>query len=328
MYFKYCAWLTFAAASLAANGPLPDHYVLHERRDAPSKMVKHDRLGPDKLLQMRIGLRQNNLDKAYTWLMNVSDPDSPHFGRHWSEEQVITAFQPSEDTVGQVMDWLESAGVERSDITQSRNKLWLVFHISTKQAENLLYTKYHEYRTRSGTEFAACDEYYIPKHLRSCVDFIKPGVKGSLITARGLKKRGHKSRRWISIKKRLQPRSGWLTSLGNLFQKARRDPDPSTNSSDNGLAKCKNAITQRCIQALYHFEPQDLHAHVSPNNSMGIYEAGDYYTQKNLNNYFANFSSYVPNGTHPTLHSIDGGKQPTGYKYAYGESDVRQFGKT
>lgn len=56
---------------------------------------------------------------------------------------------------------------------------------------------------------------------------------------------------------------------------------------------------------------------------MGIFEEGDYYTQEDLNSFFANFTSYIPNGTHPILDSIDGGYAPTAnLSQAGGESNL------
>jgi tripeptidyl-peptidase I len=45
-------------------------------------------------------------------------------------------------------------------------------------------------------------------------------------------------------------------------------------------------------------------------NEIGIYEDGDYYDQEDLDLTFAALAPYVPNGTHPTLHGIDGGYAP------------------
>lgn len=66
------------------------------------------------------------------------------------------------------------------------------------------------------------------------------------------------------------------------------------NSSE--LATCDVAITPACIQALYDFKPLSPHAKVSSNNSMGIFEDGDFYAQADLNSFFTNFTSYIPNG--------------------------------
>lgn len=88
------------------------------------------------------------------------------------------------------------------------------------------------------------------------------------------------------------------------------------------LATCDVTITPACIRALYHFEAPNPHAKVSSNNSMGIFEDGDFYSQQDLNSFFTNFTSYIPNGTHPILDSIDGGVAPVPVQDAGGESDL------
>ena len=50
----------------------------------------------------------------------------------------------------------------------------------------------------------------------------------------------------------------------------------------------------------------------SRNNSLGIFESElQFFTQKDLDSFFTNFTSYIPNGTHPVAANIDGGQQAT-----------------
>ena len=93
---------------------------------------------------MRIGLAQSNLDNAHSYLMDVSDPHSPNFGKHYSAEEVAELFKPSDETLSVVRDWLESEGI--SNVVQSDNKVWLAFNAPAAKVEELLYTKYYEYK--------------------------------------------------------------------------------------------------------------------------------------------------------------------------------------
>jgi tripeptidyl-peptidase-1 len=43
---------------------------------------------------------------------------------------------------------------------------------------------------------------------------------------------------------------------------------------------------------------------------VGIFEDGDFYDQADLDSTFAMTAPWVPNGTHPELHGIDGGYAP------------------
>lgn len=59
------------AASVHAIA-LPAHHEVHERRESTHpRWAKRDRVEPHKLLPMRIGLTQSNLDNGYEQLMEV-----------------------------------------------------------------------------------------------------------------------------------------------------------------------------------------------------------------------------------------------------------------
>ncbi|CAK4033881.1 aorsin [Lecanosticta acicola] len=252
---------------------------------------------------MRIGLKQSNLDKAHDWLNEVSHPTSSNYGRHWTQEQVIEAFQPSNETLSAVLEWLTSSGISKSRIKHTENKQWLAFDATVQEAENLLHTTYHEYELdQEGHSMIGCEQYHVPKHLSKHVDFITPGVKRSQMRKRGFGKPG------------LGRPFGW--------KKPFQHPAPDMVHDYNELETCDVAITPACLQALYHFTPPNSQAQVSPNNSMGIFEEGDYYSQKDLNLFYSNFTRYIPNGTHPILDSIDGGQAPVTVADAGGESDL------
>jgi len=81
-------------------------------------------------------------------------------------------------------------------------------------------------------------------------------------------------------------------------------------------------MTPVCLKALYQIP--DAPTKVSPVDAMGLYESGDIYAQADLNSFFAEFAPNVPQGTHPTLDSIDGGVAPVapGSDFNTGESDI------
>jgi hypothetical protein len=78
---RFSGWLLFGLNGLAASSPLTTHSV-HEKRDAlPVAWTKHSRAARDAVLPVRIGLKQRNLEHADRFLEDVSDPDSPNFGK-------------------------------------------------------------------------------------------------------------------------------------------------------------------------------------------------------------------------------------------------------
>lgn len=70
---------TFTAC-LAA--PAAHNFVLHEKRGgSPHQWTKRNRAHPEEILPVRIGLVQSNLHKAEEYILDVSDPSSPNFGK-------------------------------------------------------------------------------------------------------------------------------------------------------------------------------------------------------------------------------------------------------
>lgn len=243
--------------------------------------------------------------KQHTDSSSRSHPESSNYGKHWTSDEIIAAFQPSDETVNSVRDWLVShGGIANHRITHSDNKAWLAFDATTEEAENLLHTEFHEFvHSSSGSSVVACEQYHVPSALAAHIDYVTPGVKGTKISPR-LAKRGRGKPGHKPSKPSHRPHPG---------------PFPKNASS---LAHCDVSITPACIQALYHIPPNDPHAKVSPNNSMGIFEEGDYYSQGDLDLFFANFTSYIPSGTGPIPNFIDGAEAPVSEEDAGGESNL------
>jgi tripeptidyl-peptidase-1 len=244
---------------------------------------------------MRIGLRQSNLDKAEEWLMEVSRPRSSKYGQYWTQEAVLEAFQPAQDSVDLVGQWLETAGIAKNRITHSENKQWLAFDATPEEAERLTHAQYHEYEHPKGYAMVGCEEYFIPKHLQEHIDYITPGVKRSIVSGPGITKRSFRS----------------SSSRGPAnWNPPRLRPAPYMPKNNTQLLTCDTTITPACIEALYDFKAPNPKAAVSSGNSLGIFEEGDMYYQEDLNRFYHNFTSYIKNGTGPILKSIDGGTAP------------------
>lgn len=237
-----------------------------------------------------------------------SNPTSPNYGKHWTSHEVIAAFEPSTETLNSVRDWIVHHGsIAHERITHSDNKAWFVFEATAEEAENLLKTEYHEYvHSETGSSMAACDKYHVPKALREHIDFITPGVKGARLAPR-LDKRGVEASR----------------KHGHRRPKPKPVPDElSRFITAEDLSTCDVAITPACIRALYDIPLQNPNANVSSNNSMGIFEMGDFYSQKDLNLFYANFTPYIPKGTKPIANLIDGEIGPVPADYAGGEASL------
>jgi tripeptidyl-peptidase-1 len=103
------------------------------------------------------------------------------------------------------------------------------------------------------------------------------------------------------------------------------NPEKLSPPSATNLSTCDVFITPACIQALYKLpNTSDIYSAAGPraDNSLGIFEEGDYYAQEDLDLFFANFTPSIPKGTSPIAAFIDGAEAPINLEDAGGESDL------
>ena len=125
--FTLFALVALWATSIAIPHPAP-HAVHEARLSLPPFWSKSDgNLNQDGKLPMRIGLKQSNLEKGHDILMDISSPYSSNYGKHYSREEVIDMFAPSEETVTAVKTWLIESGIDEARIKKSRGRNWLQF---------------------------------------------------------------------------------------------------------------------------------------------------------------------------------------------------------
>ena len=149
--------------SLCSSTPAPDGYVLHEKRGPmgfTSRAIgKRSTINVYSVLPIRIGLTQRDLHMGYDWVMDVSHPESPNYGKHWTSAEVNKAFAPTAATVQAVRDWLINTGIEAKRITVSDNKGWLAFDATVEEAERLFHTQYYIHKYEDAQKYSiGCDE--------------------------------------------------------------------------------------------------------------------------------------------------------------------------
>lgn len=126
MFLKSFFVLAFVTNALAL--PHASTYVVHEKREI-IEPGRGDRLPSDAIIPVRIGLKLGNLDHGYNKVMDVSDPTSPNYGKHWSAEEVREYFAPSDEAVDTVTRWLVEAGVNSELIGYSDDRAWVAVNI-------------------------------------------------------------------------------------------------------------------------------------------------------------------------------------------------------
>lgn len=297
--------------STVAALPAGDTYVLHETRaDVPRANWKRgERINPESIITIRIGLTQNNLDTGYDLLMAVSHPDSPNFGNHLTPQEVNDLFAPHKDTEAAVRQWLVDEGFGGAVIPYE-NKGWLAVKMPVREAERLFRAEYYEHE-HDGAMKLGCDHYSLPQNIQHHIDYITPGVKLSpAMVKREVDIRGHVP--WF-------PRHGPKSFPHETH--AFNSPLAADSDLPANLLDCATNMTVSCYRALYGIPSNPV---AVPGNSLGIYELGDFYAQSDIDATFAAFSPWVLNGTHPTPAFIDGAEAPVQADSPYngGESDV------
>ena len=144
-YLKLSLFAALLGVALAAPSRRSPH-VLHETRAVePLDWVPVRRLDSNKVLPMRFGLAQRNLDRVEEMLMAVSHPESPNYGKHYTPADVVDIFAPSNETITTVTNWLVDSGFAKNRLRLSANKGWILLEATTSEVEDLLKAEYHVY---------------------------------------------------------------------------------------------------------------------------------------------------------------------------------------
>ena len=109
-------------------------------------------------MPVRIGLTGTNLERGHEFLLDISDPFSPNYGKHWTPKEVSTTFAPSEATINATTTWLKESGIANHRITNAKDRGYLTFEATVDELEKLLKTEYYLYQHfDSERSMAACD---------------------------------------------------------------------------------------------------------------------------------------------------------------------------
>ncbi|KAG1727654.1 peptidase S8/S53 domain-containing protein [Suillus paluster] len=300
---------TLGLAASAIADPIISRWQLHEKRShIPEGWTREQTLDPSASIPLRFALAQPNIEHIEALLYEVSHPDSPNYGNHWSPGQVAAKFAPSTESIETVRTWLIESGVEPHRVKISPTKGWLEVASTVEEAENLLLAEYHVYNHETGTKHIACDSYHLPEHVGPHVDFVTPTIHFD-----------------VKIRKRNQHNK---VSIGQPGQGSGPKTSGVVQDIISQLKDCDKQTTPICLRTLYGlwYEPVS-----GKNNSYGIVEyTPQAYLQSDLDMFAKNFSTGLE-GVSPTMVSIDGGYlQTTNMSFDYnGESNLDlQYGMT
>jgi tripeptidyl-peptidase I len=130
-------------SSGALTGFCSSLYILHEKRSfLPSGWSLFQRQNASYIIPLRFGLKQSNMDGLEEFLNDVSHPNSPNYGNHWSPGQVAKTFAPSQEAFDTVQTWLVDSGIDSKRLKGSRARAWIQVNTTIEEAERLLQTEY------------------------------------------------------------------------------------------------------------------------------------------------------------------------------------------
>ncbi|KHO00564.1 Peptidase S8/S53, subtilisin/kexin/sedolisin [Metarhizium album ARSEF 1941] len=290
----------FAGAIAASMGS----DTVHEKRDvSSSRWTKREAVDANTKVPVRIALKQKNLDKGMDYLLEVSDPSSAKYGRHYSKDQVVELFAPDEGAINSVKSWLTKSGVSADSMTSPKSKGWVDFQSTVGQLESILKTKYHMYdHIQARNAHMGADEYSLPSDISDLVDFITPGVVMSQTTRPSPEAKRSDGRI-------LRPHKPLSAEAAEFLA-----------AHPNATDSCAEYITPACIKSRYNISDGALH---HDSNRMGIFETSDdVYSQEDLDSFYSKYAPRIPQGTGPKKDLIDGATAPVDQDSAGGESDL------
>lgn len=158
-----------ASYATAAPSPRVNHVVHETRVVEPLDWVLSRRLESHKVLPMRFGLVQQNIHRLEELLLEVSHPESPKYGQHYTPAEIVETFTPSRETISAVTNWLVDSGFSRDRLRLSANKGWIHVNATTAEVEDLLNAEYHVY-THPSTGGEQIGESSFRNAVKNCSD--------------------------------------------------------------------------------------------------------------------------------------------------------------
>ncbi|KAF6826059.1 tripeptidyl peptidase sed3 [Colletotrichum plurivorum] len=161
------AFSSLFALSLAALivevegvGRIPERWRLQGRKPDASQSIT-----------LSIALKQPNVASLKSRLEEISNPNSPEYGKHLSKEEVDMYRSPDSKGASEVMSWLASSGVREAAHVHDR----VVFNSTVADAEGLLNASLGYYSSEGDDKkLLRTLAYSVPTEVSSAIDFIRP----------------------------------------------------------------------------------------------------------------------------------------------------------
>ena len=131
-------------------------------------------------VELVFAVKQRNLAQLEETFLAVSDPLSSSYGQHLSNERVHQMIAPSQESVGAVVSFLDSHGVQEYK-SMTPNSDFIVAEVTVEKAEELLAPKgktytafYHPEGHTVHRLRVSDDDLTLPENVRNAVDLVAP----------------------------------------------------------------------------------------------------------------------------------------------------------
>ncbi|KAG5857478.1 hypothetical protein ANANG_G00019880, partial [Anguilla anguilla] len=147
------------------------HLEPDQDTSVPEEWSHAGRVAPSDRVELTFALKQQNVDRLRTLLDQVSDPDSPQYGKFLSLEEVASLVRPSQLTHKVVRSWLQSHGVK--DCQSVATEDFLHCEMTAHVAERLLPgSQFHRYWNGQRSLVRSPSLYSVHEDVSKHLDFV------------------------------------------------------------------------------------------------------------------------------------------------------------
>ncbi|KAH9847178.1 family S53 protease-like protein [Lenzites betulinus] len=269
--------LAFSFFTVALGAPLAREplHVHDARSAAPAGYTTSGAPHPDTVLQLRVALKQSNVDGLVDKLYDVSTPGSANYRNFLSKAEVEKYTAPSAESLAAVTAWLDRNNVTT---TPGATTQWLNIEVPVAKANAMLDADFSTFEhTDLGISAIRTLAYSVPASVKPHIEFIYPATTFP-----------------VQAKK----------SYANIHI-ASTHRNASTHAARAVDASCDSAMTPACLQALYNIPTTPA---TQPSNTLAVSSfVESFASTTDLKSFLGQFRPDMASGTQFALQTLDGG---------------------
>ncbi|KAE8553578.1 hypothetical protein EYB25_004960 [Talaromyces marneffei] len=169
----FSALLSLSLPSSTLAAPSTVYAAVEGFNSVPSGWEQVAPASPTQVLNLRLSLASADTDNFLNTVLGLSTPGHASYGKFLSPEQLKDLIAPASAASNAVTSWLE-AQIQSANAIQN-NGNWLAIQLSVEQAEDLLQTKFYDYKSITTGEVRTLTlQYSVPKSLAGFIETIQP----------------------------------------------------------------------------------------------------------------------------------------------------------